>query len=249
MPFEKKTIKSPLVMLAIVLLVSGSFYLTIAVKFSGYTYVPSTLSLITMLLIIILLAGKAVENKNEKTKVYTFSSALLPLIAIFHVVSICVASDADTIIVAYAFVVLLCGLILFFACVEVRVVRIWLGIVYSIVLIPVLAMLLVIMLWAILFSSSSPEPSSFVTRTVVRSELSPNSLFLAEIVDADAGATGGSTLVYVTRLNSDVNLLIGTLKKDTQRIYEGRWGEFETMTLRWEGDKILYINEKQYFVK
>jgi hypothetical protein len=55
--------------------------------------------------------------------------------------------------------------------------------------------------------------------------------------------------VYVMPLNPDLNIFIGTLKKDTQRIYEGRWGEFERMTLRWEGDKILYINEKQYFVK
>jgi hypothetical protein len=80
-------------------------------------------------------------------------------------------------------------------------------------------------------------------------ELSPNLIFLAEIIDSDAGALGGSTHVYVTRLNSDVNLFIGMLKKDRQRIYRGEWGEFEKMTLRWEGDKILYINEKQYFVK
>jgi hypothetical protein len=98
-------------------------------------------------------------------------------------------------------------------------------------------------------SSSSPGLLSLGTSTVVRSELSPNSIFRAEIIDADAGATGGSTLVRVIPLNPDLNIFIGTLKKDTQIIYSGRWGEFERMTLRWEGDKILYINEKQYFVK
>jgi uncharacterized membrane protein len=66
----KKTIKSPLFMLAIVLLVSGSFYLI--VKLSGYTYARSELSLIAMLWVIVLLTGRAVENKNEKTKVYIF---------------------------------------------------------------------------------------------------------------------------------------------------------------------------------
>jgi hypothetical protein len=243
----KKTIKLPLVMLIIVLLVSESFYAII--KLFGYTYVHSILSLIAMSLIIILLTSKAMENKkNEKTKVSVFFSALLPLIAISHVASIFVASDADAgfmYIVAYAFVVLLCSMGLFFVCVGIKVLRIGLGIVYSIVLIPVLSILLVITFFSTL---SSPE-SSFVIRTVVRSELSPNSIFLAEVVDADAGATGGSTLVYVTRLNSDLNFFIGTLKKDRQVIYRGRWGEFETMTLRWEGDKILHINEKQYVVK
>jgi hypothetical protein len=233
-------------MLAIVLLVSGSFYSI--VKLSGYTYVHSELSLIAMLLIVVLFTVKAVENKNEKTKAYVFFSALLPLIANFHVVLTSVVSDADTIFmykVAYAFAVLLFSLILFFSSVEIRVVKIGLGIVYSIVSISVLFILFVIMFFTALDSSSSP----FVQITVVRSELSPNSIFLAEIIEADAGATGGSTLVRVTKLNSDLNLFIGTLKKDSQIIYRGRWGEFGTMTLQWEGDKILYINEKQYFVK
>jgi hypothetical protein len=246
----KKIIKPPLVMLAIVLLASGSFFSII--KLLRYTYVHSTPSLIAMSLIILLIS-KATGNEIERTKVYNFLSALLPLIAIFHVASAFAASSADDTIficsVVYAFVVLLCSLKLFFACVGVRVVRIGLGIVYSIVLVPLLLILLIAFLFAIAFSLASPRPSSFGSRTVVKSELSPNSIFLAEIVNADAGATGGSTLVNVIPLNSDLDIFIGTLKKDSQRIYTGRWGEFETMTLRWEGDKILCINEKQYAVK
>ncbi|MDR1874818.1 MAG: hypothetical protein LBQ90_07410, partial [Synergistaceae bacterium] len=243
-------------MLAIVLLVSGSFYSTI--KLCGYTYIHSIFSLITMPSIIILLIGKAMKNKNEKTKVSVFFSSLLPLIAIFNVVSTFVASGLNSsnamlmYNVVYSLVVLRRSLRLFFACVGVRVVRIGLGIVYSIVVIPALSMLVIMLLiilpFMILDSLSSRELPPFVTRTVVRSELSPNSIFLAEIVDADAGATGGSTFVYVTPLNSDLNLFFGTLKKDTQMIYRGRWGEFDTMTLRWESDKILYINKKQYVV-
>jgi hypothetical protein len=247
---EAKIIQSPLVMLTIVLLVSGSFYSII--KLSGYTYVHSILSLTVMPLIIVLLSSKAMKKRNEKTKIHVFFSVLLPLIAIFHVVSACVALDVNAIfeyVMAYAFIVLLCSLRLFFAYVEVRVIRIGLGIIYSIVLIPVLAMSLVGIFFAVLYSLSSHEPSSFVSRTVVRSALSPNAIFLAEIIDADAGATGGNTLVYVIPLNHDLNLFIGTLKKDSQIVYKGRWGEFASMTLRWEGDKILYINEKQYVVK
>jgi hypothetical protein len=128
----KKTIKSPLVMLAIVLLVSGSFYSI--VKLSGYTYVHSIISLVAMPLIIVSLAIKAIKNKNEKTKAYVFFSALLSLIAFFHVAAACVASDLNvyTIFIydiAYASVVLICGLKLFFACVKARVVRSGLGIV------------------------------------------------------------------------------------------------------------------------
>jgi hypothetical protein len=245
----KKTIKSPLVMLEIVLLVSGSFYSI--TKLSGYTYVHSIFSLIAMPLIIAFHIFKAAKNKNEKTKAYISFSALLPLIAVFNVISTCLASDVSAMFMydtVYAFGVLLCSLKLFFACVEVRVVRIGLGIVYSIVLIPVLLILLIIILFAPRHSSSSPE-SSFVKNTVVRSELSPNSIFLAEIIAGDAGATGGSTRVHVISLNPDLNIFIGTLKKDSQIIYRGRWGEFSAMTLRWEGDNILYINEKQYAVK
>jgi hypothetical protein len=261
---QKKMIKSPLIMLVIVLLVSGSFCLII--KLSGYTYyVRSMFPLAVMPLIIVLLTVKAVskaeENKNEKTKTYIFSSALLPLIAIFHVVSTFAASEwttsdgNDTTFMyygAYAIVILLCSMKLFFACVNVKVVRIGLGIVYSIVSISALLILLLMMLFAIAIPRSPSSSRGFLvsgSSTVVRSELSPNSIFLAEIINVDEGALGGSTLVYATRLNSDVNLFIGTLKRDSQRIYEGEWGEFEKMTLRWEGDNILYINEKQYAVK
>jgi hypothetical protein len=234
-------------MLAAVLLASGSFYPI--VNLFGYTYVHSTPSLIAMLLIIVVLTGKAMENRDEKTKGDVFLSAILPLIAIFNFVSTIYASGVVDYMpmyaVVYALFVLPCGLILFLAFVEAIAVRIILGIVYSILLIPILLMLLLIMFFTALERSSSPFPKI----TVVKSELSPNLIFLAEIVDGDAGAMGGSTSVRVTPLNSDINIFSGTLKKDQQLIYRGRWGEFETMTLRWEGDYTLYINEKQYVVK
>jgi hypothetical protein len=149
----------------------------------------------------------------------------------------------------YALVIWICAMKLFFAYVKAKVIRIGLGVVYSIIVIPVLLLSLLITFFSIIYYLHPHEPHpSFGSRTVIKSELSPNSAFLAEIIDVDEGALGGNTLVDVTPLNSDLNIFIGTLKKNPRRIYEGRWGEFRTMTLRWEGNKVLYINEKQYVV-
>ena len=79
--------------------------------------------------------------------------------------------------------------------------------------------------------------------------MSPNSVYIAEIIDSNQGALGGATLVSVTRQNRNISILIGELKKDSKVVYSGRWGEFETMTLRWETDEILYINENRYEIR
>jgi hypothetical protein len=90
--------------------------------------------------------------------------------------------------------------------------------------------------------------SDFGKNTVIRAEMSPNSIYLAEVIDNDQGALGGATLVNVTKQNRNVYLLIGDLKKDAKEVYYGRWGESFEMTLRWETDNILYINENRYII-
>ena len=91
--------------------------------------------------------------------------------------------------------------------------------------------------------------SDFGGNKVVTSALSPNAKYLAEVISMDSGALGGDTVVNVTRQNYDINLFIGELKKDSKRIYHGKWGEFYDMTLRWETDEILFINEKRYLIE
>ena len=100
--------------------------------------------------------------------------------------------------------------------------------------------LFVIVLGGDCSDSDSPEDSGCTSSAVIKSEMSPNSVYLAEVIDADAGATGGSTLVKITRQK---------YFRKSRIIYRGRWGEGERITLRWETDEILYINENKYVIK
>jgi len=129
-------------------------------------------------------------------------------------------------------------MILFFSLVRNKSVKTRLGITYIVIL----SLISFIFLTGFLFSGLSQN-------TVVKSVISPNSAYLAEVIDNDQGALGGSTLVTVTQINKTLNLLIGELKKNPTRIYYGSWGEFDGMVIRWETDTTLYINGNKYEIK
>jgi len=239
----KNILKKSPVVLALFLLLLGCFYLFS--KLFGYTFV-SAYGLVLNIFsaaIIITLTVFGIIYRNEKTKLSAILSALLPLIAIFFIVSKDVASnDGGTythiiFIIIHTCVTLICSLMVLFACGKGIAVKIVLGIIYIILFIPIFFVLLIMLfMW------------DFGQETVVKSAMSPNAVYLAEIVDSDQGALGGNTTVNVTQQGCDINLLIGQLKKDPKTIYVGRWGEFETMALRWETDEILYINGVRYII-
>lgn len=129
----------------------------------------------------------------------------------------------------------LCTLAIFFSYGHERLEKFILGIIYSLLSAPII----LITLFSITFGN-------FSNKTVVKSEMSPNSVYLAEIIDNDQGALGGRTYVTVTRPYRDLNILIGILKKRRMVIYSGEWVEFKGMTLKWKTDETLYINEKAY---
>ena len=224
--------------LAILLLALGIIYLQIILL--GYTFVPNPISGLVMNIvttaIIFGITVIAVKSKKTKTQVNTVFSALLPLIAIIYIITKWMASDINTIVyVAHAYIILFCCILLFFLCSYMIAIKIGLGIIYT-----AMHMLIFFVLFIMLAFSNFGE------NTVMKSEISPGSIYIAEIIASDEGAMGGSTLVDVTRLNRDINLfIIGELKKAPKRIYSGRWGEFD-MALRWENDEILYINEIRY---
>lgn len=80
---------------------------------------------------------------------------------------------------------------------------------------------------------------------VVQAVSSPDGRYVAELIDDDQGALGGSTLVWVRR-NTDVDLVVIRLKSFSQSIYTGRWGEFHDMTLEWKDDRSILINGTEY---
>lgn len=81
--------------------------------------------------------------------------------------------------------------------------------------------------------------------TVVRAVVSPEGTQIAEILDIDEGALGGSTIVEV-RKNTQIDLKIVQISTVPNRIYNGEWGEFEDMTLEWIDENTLCINGSEY---
>lgn len=244
---SQKRLKSTPITFAKVLIVIGSSF--VLVKLLGYmlisTYEIAWCGIFSMFIII--LTHNVLKNRSEKSKIITFFTAILPLIAMLFVIINAVvflivnrfASETTVLLyVLHSSIVLICSLVMFFVCLNGKALRISLGIVYSLLLVLIFCIFFIMIMFR-----------SFGANTIVRSELSPNSVFLAEIITSDQGALGGDTFVEVTRQNKDINLFIFDLKKAPKRIYTGRWGEFETMTLYWENDEVLYINEKEYVIQ
>jgi len=233
--------KTSSVFLAIFLLLLLSFYLLIALL--GYTFIPFNWLVLNVLFagLIVLLTVGGVRNRNEKTKASVVFAVLLPLIAFAYIavrlILLDISGEAVIINIIHACVTLSCSMVLFFSCVSGKRIKIGLGVLYSFLL-----LFVGIVLFLAVLTSDIPED------TVVKSEISPNAKYLAEIVSRNVGATGGATMVTVTRQNSDINIFIGELKKDPKIIYTGRWGEDERMTLQWGTNETLYINGIKYII-
>ena len=81
--------------------------------------------------------------------------------------------------------------------------------------------------------------------TVVQEVKSPDGTLTAQLIDGDYGATGGDTLVKVYA-KQYITVGIGGFRPPTRTIYQGRWGEYQDMTLSWQDDSTLLINEMPY---
>ncbi|MGN0562531.1 MAG: hypothetical protein ACI4K6_06965, partial [Candidatus Fimenecus sp.] len=83
--------------------------------------------------------------------------------------------------------------------------------------------------------------------TVVQSVPSLQNTYVAEVIDSNQGALGGDTLVEV-RKNVSANVLFFTVKSHPVRVYEGEWGEFETMKIVWEDENTLWVNNETVYL-
>jgi hypothetical protein len=230
-------IKSPLVLLAIYLLFFLIIYFLIDIF--GYKFFPINAYIINVVpsVIIIFFTILAFNKKNTKTRTATLLSVLLPIISILFFTAKSIATDLENIniFVIHCLITYISSLVIFFSKEHEKWIKIGLGIVYSFLLIVILFIsFLMIMFY------------DFSKNTTMKSEKSPNALYLAEIIDNDQGALGGNTIVKITQQNCNLNILLGKIEKKPMIIYSGKWGEFNEMTIRWETNKILYINEKEY---
>ena len=210
-------------------------------KLFGYTFVPNNglaLNIICAVLIIFFTIN-GIKYRNIETKMSTVFSTILPAIAtifiFFGIDSFNYNGTNFFMSLILASITLICSMVLFFLYKCGKIIKIILGITYFILIV-----FMFLIFYTMVFFKD------FSSNTLIKSEMSPNSIYLAEIIYNNQGALGGNTLVNVTHQKRDINLLIGKLKKDPKLIYRGKWGEFETMALRWETDEILYINGNKY---
>lgn len=87
----------------------------------------------------------------------------------------------------------------------------------------------------------------FVSVKTLQTLESPDSKFVASVVEHDEGALGGSTTVDVCE-NFDINLMLFEIKRNNKRLYRGKWGEGNNLEIYWKDNETLVINSVEYDV-
>ena len=234
----KSIIKSPAA-LALFLLACG--VLCLVIRFLGYRFVPQNEFAFScgIAVIICLLAGIGFKNNNAKFKAATVFSALLPLFAMFVIIVYerAVIIRQSDLYVLLVIITLTLSIVLFFLSTQIKAIKIGLGIAYIVLAFIVFAFSLFLFLTA-----------KIGEEAIIKTEVSPNSMYAARIIDNGLVYYNEATQVTVAR-NRNVDLILGELRKDSEIIYVGESGAYRTLTIRWETDEILYINDEQYLIQ
>ena len=216
--------------IAILAILSG---LLLFIRILGFTLVFSpradvvASSIISIIILVLTVFG--IVKKCERPKMPGIIYGLLPGLAIAFILLISNAMDGYSYFVL-AFITLVCSMTLFFTGTSYLLTKILLGIVYSLVIIPMIF---------ILFLMTVLPP--FGHNEVEQSALSPSGYHKAEIWSNSQGALGGATWIYLTCQSDHVNLIFAQLERRPVRVYSGRWGEFERMNLNWRTDDLLFV--------
>lgn len=80
--------------------------------------------------------------------------------------------------------------------------------------------------------------------TTVQSVPSPQRTYIAQVVDRNEGALGGSTRAEVRQTVLDLGIF--RIEKPPVRVYSGRWREFNAVD--WKDDHTLVINGAEYML-
>ncbi len=89
--------------------------------------------------------------------------------------------------------------------------------------------------------------SDFGSLNVVKTVESPSGKYYAEVIDCNEGALGGKTFVEIYRKEEDSHPFFFEKEEKSDRVYTGRWGEFENMEIYWADDNVLVINSQEYY--
>ena len=81
--------------------------------------------------------------------------------------------------------------------------------------------------------------------TVIRTELSPDGKYCAEVIDSDQGAMGGATRVTV-RESGELDAWFFRVTKKPRTLWSGGWGEGDELEVRWEDEHHLAVKSRVY---
>jgi len=238
----KKLTSSPIAIQAIVILSISIFHLIL--RLFKYTFVPSNLAILIVLdssvvLVIIFLMIKAMM-KHENAKSSIIICLFLPLIILLHGIlkffTIVYAGStgyfADSI---YLFILLLFSTIqISFICTGKRNIGIFFCFFNSIIL-------LIIFLLSFIVIYFNGFDKLYVYDTVT----SPGNIYDVEIIVSDRGDIGSGEIYFeIARINYDINLFIGTLKKDRMEMPRSKFAMF----VEWVTDEVVHINGIRYTI-
>jgi hypothetical protein len=235
----------PSVLLAAIFLFFSILYFSL--RLFGYTLVPNSRAGPTVLSTVITgamvwLTVKGVKARKSATKLTVYTSALLPPLAVIFCVGKDIGYDVGGIevytLTVYAYISMICAMTLFFTNVKSLMFRYIAGIIYCVLIVIFSFGLFVQMaLWNF--------DLSFEGHTVLRSELSPNGDYLAEVIESSQGALSGSYYSVTVTRQKEKNILIGTLRKDPKKITVSSG----TVDCRWETDTMLIVRGEEYVFK
>ena len=84
----------------------------------------------------------------------------------------------------------------------------------------------------------------FGSRTVLAAEVSPDSIYAAEVIDSNEGALGGATQLLVYRNDKSFSIGSFSFRKSQKEVYSGPWGEFESLS--WIDGETLSLNGRTF---
>jgi len=209
----------------------------------GYRFFPANgvVQSIVILTLVVFLTVTGIRNNNQYSKLNILAFLVTPLISIVFVfVRIIIVDGGETtgqmISFLIAVLVMLCGLIAFFCCVRSKMMKIIFGCLYIVGYVVALFFLLLLFFIVVVLGGSIVE---------VKSEVSPNSVYMAVAINNGNVEPGAASSVLIYKPSQDRNLGIGALRRNPISILR----TFIDVTLRWESDEILYINEIKHEIR
>ena len=191
------------------------------------------------ILTIILMSSFLIKKSDDESKFKQTIISVLPAIIVINGLLLCFEQNQQTqmfIISQIAIIICFCYSLYILIKTKNKQLAQKITIVVSVLLVILLTFLSIISAFANAMGSIS----------IVKSVLSPDGKYLAEVADVSQGALGGDTVVYLSRNTKEINILIGKFTPEKEKIFIGEWGKSSTMQIEWADNDTLKIDSAEY---